>query len=282
MLGLVFTNWEKFLSERYGAPVLREYRTAMEVALGSTLLANRVYDDTALLEALRVTNRLTNTSPPLLLRQFGRYFINTGLTRHLCAHLLSQTTCARDLVLLMRQAHIQMATGPDGLTPPVFSFKFLTEDRNQLQLTYESPRHLCGWLWGAVEGAGDRFGETVFVYERACMDRGDQQCVFEIHFSPTTSARTATTPEEDARVKEQQQFTSFVLTILPEQEESSLTLFELQAKLHTFHAEPQQLRPKALLDTLQKLQYAGLLASTANHPSDDLGRRRYWRVPIVE
>ena len=220
-------------------------------------------------------------SSTILLRQFGRYFIDNSLTRHLCAYLLSQTTCARDLVILMRQAHIQMATGPDGLTPPVFTYEFLSEDRNQLLLTYESTRYFCGWLWGAVEGAADRFGESVFIRERTCMNRGDQRCVFEIHFSPTSATETVKSPEDEARTKVQQQFATLVLAVLPDREEGALTLFELQAKLMSFSAESQRLRPSTLLDTLQRLQHAGLLASTANQAGDDLGNRRYWGLPVV-
>ncbi len=31
----------------------------------------------------------------------------------------------------------------------------------------------------------------------------------------------------------------------------------------------------------EALQHAGLVASTANQPEDDLYRRRYWRVPTT-
>jgi hypothetical protein len=40
-----------------------------------------------------------------------------------------------------------------------------------------------------------------------------------------------------------------------------------------------QLRPSVLLEALHHLQFAGLIASTANQPGDTLTLRRYWRIP---
>ncbi|MBE3562059.1 MAG: heme NO-binding domain-containing protein, partial [Ktedonobacteraceae bacterium] len=241
--------------------------------------SNRLYNDEALERGLQVVERLTATPSDLQLRQFGRYFINYGLTRHLCAYLLSQTTCARDLVLTMRQAHIQMAVGPDGLTPPVFTYRSVSEDNNHLLITYESPRHFCGWLWGAIEGSADRFGERVIIHERTCSRKGGAHCLFEVQFDPA-AVRQTRTPEQEARWQAQQQLIMLIYNTLPEQQ-PGLTMFEIQAQLKKANIDARQLRPALLLEALQMLQHAGLLASTANQPGDTLERRHYWRVPVI-
>jgi len=38
----------------------------------------------------------------------------------------------------------------------------------------------------------------------------------------------------------------------------------------------------ALLKALRHLQYAGLVASTANQPGDNLTQRRYWQAPLAK
>lgn len=280
MLGLVFAAWENYISENYGNAVLQRYRQAVEGVVETTPLANRIYDDEALSRGLETVAKLINTPSDMLLRQFGRYFINYGLTRHLCAYLLSKTSCARDLVLTMRQAHIQMAVGPNGLTPPVFTYRSLSGDNNHLQITYESPRYFCGWLWGAIEGAADRFGERVYIKERTCVKKGGEHCLFEVYFDPSIPARQVRTPEQEARWQRQQTLTSLVLTCLPDQQPGT-TMFELQEQLKATHGDTKQLRPALLLEALQMLLYAGLLASTANQPGDTLQLRRYWRVPVA-
>jgi hypothetical protein len=280
MLGLVFAAWENYISEHYGTSVLQHYRKTVEGKVEAVPLANRVYNDEALLQGLEAVGMLTSTHPDALLRQFGRYYINYGLTRHLCAYLLSQTTCARDLVLTMRQAHIQMAVGPDGLTPPVFTYQSLSKDNNHLLITYESPRYFCGWLWGAIEGAADRFGEGVYIQEQTCVKKGGEHCLFDVCFDPSPPVRQVRTPEQEARWQAQQVLASLVLTSLPDQQ-PGLTMFELQARLKAAHADTRQLRPALVLEVLQMLQHAGLLASTANRPGDTFDLRRYWRVPLA-
>ena len=280
MLGLVYATWEKYLAERFDVSVLQHYRKSVGDIVESSPLANRVYDDEALVQGLDLVGRLTNQHPDALLHQFGRYFINYGLTRHLCSYLLSQTTCARDLVLIMRQAHIQMATGPDGLTPPTFTYKPLSADNNHLLITYESPRYFCGWLWGALEGAADRFGESIRVQERACQKNGAQNCLFEVQFDTTIAKRQVRTQEQEERWRAQQALATRIQAILPDRQ-PGLTMAELQSMLKSIESDPRQMRPAVVLEVLQMLQHAGLLASTANQLGDTFDRRRYWLVPKV-
>src|SRR5947209_45603 len=67
--------------------------------------------------------------------------------------------------------------------------------------------------------------------------------------------------------------------VLPDQD--GVTLEDLQRDLQHQQVSPSQLRLSVLLEALQHLQHAGLVASTANQPEDDLYRRRYWRVPTT-
>ena len=105
MHGLIFVTWEKYLLERFPGAVLRRYRDALEGKIAPTLLASRVYDDDLLLTAVTTASHITAISPETLLREYGRYFIINGLTRHLCAYILTQVHSARELLLAMHDAH---------------------------------------------------------------------------------------------------------------------------------------------------------------------------------
>src|SRR5207302_8206902 len=122
-------------------------------------LVSRVYDDATLVAGVAAASRLTQLPTEMLLREYGRYFISNGLTSHLCAYLLAQVHSGRDLLLRMREAHAQMRRTPDGLIPPLFGFEPLSSNPNGLTLIYDSPRQLCSVLWGAIEGAAQRYGE---------------------------------------------------------------------------------------------------------------------------
>jgi hypothetical protein len=88
------------------------------------------------------------------------------------------------------------------------------------------------------------------------------------------------TPEQIARRQSQQQLANLVLSALPDMH--GFTLSELQGILQHQQVNQQYLRPSILLESLRHLQHAGLVASTANQPGDNLTRRRYWRAPTAD
>ena len=280
MHGLIFVTWEKYLSDRFGSNFLHTYRNTIGETPANSPLASRVYDDATLLAGVSVASRLSHFPADTLLREYGRYFLINGLTSHLCAYLLTQVNSGRDLLLTMREAHAQMRRVPDGLTPPVFGFEALSSYPNGLTLIYNSNRQLCPVLFGAIEGAAERYKEKVQIIERTCMKQGAAECRFEVYFfAQSSKPLLVETPEQLARRNSRQQLADFVLSVLPD--EDGVTLLALQTGLRQWQIDPNQLRPSVLLEALQHLQHAGLAASTANRPGDDFAHRRYWRVPTT-
>lgn len=275
MHGLIFATWEKYLAERFTGSVLGQYREAIGETPTTSPLASRVYDDAALVAGVKAASRITGMPVDRLMREYGRYFIINGLTRHLCAYLLTQVHSGRDLLLAMHDAHEQMSRLPDGLTPPLFQYAALPNAPTGLVLIYDSPRKLCAVLMGAIEGAAERYDEQVYIVERTCMKRCDPVCRFELRFSPPSEY--IETPEQRERHLMQQQFAQFIFTLLPD--EGGVTLAELQRHLTSKGVSRELARPALLLEALRHLHHAGLVATTANQPGDDLTHRRYWRAP---
>jgi hypothetical protein len=164
------------------------------------------------------------------------------------------------------------------MAPPVFKYEALSDNPNELLLTYDSHRQLCPMLWGCIEGATDRFGEKVSIIERTCMQHGANVCLLEICFFGIDLPKT---PVEDMamqnRRREQKQIADVILRLLPYQD--GITLQDLEILLRARSGLPlHQIRPSVLLSTISHLQHAGLVTSTANMPGDILPSRRYWRV----
>ncbi len=281
MHGLIFVTWEKYLSERFGNALLQKYRKVIGETAATSPLTSRVYDDATLLAGVGVASQLTRMSADSLLWEYGRYFMINGLTSHLCAYLLTQVRSGRELLLAMHDAHAQMRRTPDGITPPLFAYELISSDLPEMTLIYDSPRKLCAVLWGAIEGAAERYGEQVQIIERTCMKRGAPMCRFELRFSASAFGQPTLleTPEQIARRNAQRQLDKLVLSVLPNYNYNGVTLIELQGILQHYQVDLIQLRPSILLEALRHLQHAGLVASTANHLRDDLARRRYWRAP---
>ena len=280
MHGLIFVTWEKYLADRFGTPFLSVYRDAIGETAPTSPLASRVYEDAVLLAGVGAASKLAHFSAETLVREYGRYFLTNGLTSHLCAYLLTQVHSGRDLLLMMRKAHAQMRRAPDGLTPPVFEFEAIPSYTNGLTIIYDSNRQLCPVLFGAIEGAAQRYCEQAQIIERSCMKQGATDCRFEIYFhaDPSQAQPTVETPEQLERRNARQQLADIVLTVLPD--EDGVTLQDLQYFMHRRQdITAQQVRPSVLLEALRHIQHAGLVTSSANQAGDDLSNRRYWRVP---
>lgn len=282
MHGLIFVTWERFLSERFSHRLLQAYRGLLEETAASAPLASRVYDDALLLTGVGVASSLSGLPAGILLREYGRYFILNGLTRNRCAYLLTQIRSGKELLLTMSNAHRQLSCTPEGLTPPLFGYEAVPEDREGMVLIYQSPRKVCSLLEGAIEGAAALYEEHVSIIEHTCMLKGALTCRFQVRFSasPESSGEHSVSREQRVRQLAQRRLADQVLALLPEQE--GVTLQDLQALLRSQQASPQQVRPSVLLQAIQHLQHVGLAASTANRAGDNLTHRRYWRVPAVE
>lgn len=272
MHGLIFVTWEHYLADRFGTALLHSYRATIGETALTAPLASRIYDDATLLAGVGAACELTRTSAEVLLRDYGRYFMLNGLTSHLCTYLLKQVHDARDLLLVMRDAHAQMGRTAEAITPPLFRYEIPAPDA--LALIYDSPRQLCPVLWGAIEGAAQRYGEQVQIAERTCMKRGDAVCRFELHFvSPvTTSPQPPETREQQLHGRQQEHLTSLVWSALPERE--GITLAEVQQRVRQ--------RPYLLVEALQHLHHAGLVSTSASQPGDTFTTRRYWRAPTSD
>jgi hypothetical protein len=277
MHGLIFVTWEKFLHERFGSEVFGVYREAIGETATTAPLSSRVYDDAHLLTGIGVASKLTHVPAENLLREYGRYFILNSLTSHLCTYLLNQAHSAHELLLIMRDAHAQMRLTGDTLTPPLFTYMSLSFDHHTLDFVYDSPRHLCAVLWGAIEGAASRYGEHALIQERTCMKQGASVCYFVVQFLPSPTTRSEGDNSARQRQLQERARAHQILAVLPDK--MGITLAEVQQSLKQQQVPADLLRPRVLLDGLQHLQHAGIICSTANESYDDLTRRRYWCAP---
>jgi Haem-NO-binding len=278
MHGLIFVTWEKYLSGRVSGMVLQNYKHALEGKVPGPLLASRVYSDDLLLAAVTAASQTSALPVETLLREYGRYFMTNGLTRHLCAYILTRVHSARELLLSMHDSHQQMSRLPDSLTPPLFQYRTQADKPDELILIYDSPRKLCPVLMGAIEGAAERYGEQVQIVEQTCMNRGDLVCRFALRFSASATGYQQT-PEQREHEQTKQQFARFILSILPDEE--GWTLAEVQKQVVLRGVRMEWARPALLLEALRHLHHAGLAATTANHAGDNFVNRRYWRAPTA-
>lgn len=66
-----------------------------------------------------------------------------------------------------------------GADVPVFEFD---SSGDALIMRYKSPRRMCAFAIGLIEGAAAHYREEVACEHSACMNSGDEQCVLRISF----------------------------------------------------------------------------------------------------
>jgi hypothetical protein len=292
MKGIIFVVWEKYLNDRFGSDFIATYRKHIGESVDQLPVSGRTYPDALLVKGLQTASGLSYLPEDRLMFEYGRYFMLNGLVEYLCGHLLARAWNAADLLLLMRDAHAQMRRTHDGVEPPLFAYKVLSEDHNHMILTYDSGRKLCSLLDGCIHGSADRFGEKAFTREHACMKRGDPVCRFEVRFEGESWAKRATPEmiEQEKQRLSKQGLSNLILQALSFDSRASMSLddvhravmqnqgpyfpeiYQHQQKLTSIHVSQVH-------TTLAKLVQIGLVASTVNQPGDTLANRRYWRAP---
>lgn len=279
MHGLIFVTWEKFLLEHFGNSVLTTYRASIARTEASIPLASRFYNDSILFTGLMAVYQATGKTPSDLLREFGRYFIFNSLTTRLCNHMFTQAHNASELLMLMRGSPtVILDSFTDGpRETSLLSFEIISQNANELLITYQGQHPLCPLLIGATEGAALRYNEKAQILERSCMQKGAHTCLISTRFSSGRSAQ----PVNNLltyRHQGQRQIANIVLQLLPY--EDGIDLQELQKRVQALALSRQLSRLSMLMAAINHLRYAGLIKSTANMPGDDLTTRRYWRARI--
>jgi hypothetical protein len=108
MHGIVFVPWDRFLRAKFGDVFFQQYRSEMKQKGHAISLINQTYPDQHLLQALTFVTQQQNTSIETILRSFGQYYIVNELTGFVCAALLEKVKSAKELLLVMADAHLQL------------------------------------------------------------------------------------------------------------------------------------------------------------------------------
>lgn len=279
MHGLIFVTFENFLRKQFGPAFLKQVRAYKKDHNAPPIfLENQIYPDELLLDLLAYACEQLNMSLDDALRAYGKYYITNELTGHLCAYLLQRVHTAQDLILTMSKAHEQMQKASEQVTPPLFYYQPIT--RNSFLLRYDGHRQLCSLLYGAIEGAAERYSEQVSIQEIACMKHGAPACQFHIQFSPLPASNMLQ-QESRPETPSQQMLADFILAALPDHEEQSIMLHQLPMLLSNCYGFKikQYTRPIAVYQAIRQLEHAGQVSTTTALPVE---KRRYWRAPNAE
>jgi hypothetical protein len=284
MHGIVFVSWDRFLRAKFGDVFFQKYRAEMKHKGHSISLINQTYPDQHLVEALTFVSQQQHTSIDTILRSFGQYYIMNELTGFVCAALLEKVRSAKELLLIMADAHSQLKQASCEMrtshliSPPVFQYEHIYGHPDQLIVVYRGVRQLCPLLQGAIEGAGMRYHERVNIVHdpHECMRHGGRICRLSIQFEPLKHILTHEESTPSERVRSQEDIRRLVLEALPHDVQRAITLDQLPGAIRYRASSGEKipaLRTCQLDVALRQLMAIGLVAST-----NTFSHCRYWRV----
>jgi hypothetical protein len=178
MKGIVFNLLEEIVSRDYGEDTWDALLEAAGLDGAYTSLGS--YSDEDLMGLVGAAAVTLDTPADEIVRWFGRSALPLFADRYPQFFEPHQST--RSFVLTLNQViHPEVRKLYPGADVPEFDFD--TSSQEVLVMGYASPRKMCAFAEGLIEGAASHYGEEARIEQPKCMVRGDEKCVLEISFS---------------------------------------------------------------------------------------------------
>ncbi len=183
MKGIVFNLFEAVVQQEHGEDAWDDLLDAAGLDGAYTSLGS--YEDADFAKLVHAASTSWDMLPHDIIRWFGRSAI--PLIAATYPSFFAPHASTRPFVLTLNNIiHPEVRKLYPGADVPDFDFD--TSSPDVLLMRYRSPRKLCAFAHGLVEGAAAYYREEVTFEQPACMHRGDKECVFRITFSARARA----------------------------------------------------------------------------------------------
>lgn len=178
MHGFIHLLLETFVSETAGSRHLRPIRRI--AGIDGPPLATSYYPDEMTIRLLSAVSEYEGVALDDLLYQFGVYFMRAPLMHQHYRAFLDGYTSARSFLEQVSAIHRYMEQSLKGAMLP--KLRYVNHGPELLEIIYDSPRRLCRFLQGVIDGTGQYFNEPLEIRELECQHRGAAACRILVHF----------------------------------------------------------------------------------------------------
>jgi predicted hydrocarbon binding protein len=172
MHGIVHAELRDFAIGRVGADGWDEALARAGVP-GKVHLLSETYPDEELAALLEALVDATGEQPGPLLEQFGAASV-PGLLKTYGSFLKAGWRTLDVVEHTERVIHRTVRLQHPGADPPPLRAERTADD--EVRILYDSPRRLCAFGTGVIQGIADHYGESVEIAQPSCMLRGDTLC----------------------------------------------------------------------------------------------------------
>jgi hypothetical protein len=177
--GIVFNLLEQCVREEHGEDTWDDLLDAAGVEGAYTSLGN--YEDDEFRALVAAAAHALELSCEEVERWFGRAAMAPLAERYPELFEPHQST-SRFVLTLNDIIHPEVRKLYPGADVPDFDLQ--TESAHRVTLKYRSPRRMCAFAEGLIEGAAQHYGEQVRIEQPSCMLHGAEACTIVCHFAP--------------------------------------------------------------------------------------------------
>jgi hypothetical protein len=175
MKGIVFNLLEEAVTRTYGEDTWDDLLETAGLEGAYTSLGN--YPDQQLTDLVQAASAATGADSQTIIRWFGREAMPALATAY-PGFFVPHHDLGSFLNTLNDIIHPEVRKLYPGADVPTFGFA--TASDGTITMRYGSPRRLCAFAEGLIEGAAAQFGQAVTIDQPRCMLRGDELCTIVI------------------------------------------------------------------------------------------------------
>ncbi len=177
MKGIVFNVLEQLVSRNFGEDTWDAILDASDLDGAYTSLGS--YPDGDLMKLVAAASDALDMPPNDVIFWFGRNALPVFAGHY--PQLFAAHDSTQSFVITLNEIiHPEVRKLYPGADVPMFDF---SSRDGVLLMGYRSPRKLCAFAEGLINGAADHFGDRVTIDQPHCMNRGDDHCLLEITFA---------------------------------------------------------------------------------------------------
>ncbi|APZ44200.1 heme NO-binding domain-containing protein [Acidihalobacter ferrooxydans] len=185
MIGLIQKLLLDMARERAGDDAVMEIKRRTGLPPDFNYRIDTDYDNTEAQRLLDNACAVLGISQDQAFEHYARHFLNAA--RHSFPTFFNLSPTARGLLARQPAIHNMLASGlRDTAKRDAVNDKFAISDLpgEPLEVRYRSPNAWCGLYFALTREVGEHYGENIDIDITQCRARGDNECVFRLHFTP--------------------------------------------------------------------------------------------------
>tara|TARA_R110000744_G_scaffold74015_7_gene148050 strand:+ start:496 stop:1131 length:636 start_codon:yes stop_codon:yes gene_type:complete len=177
MKGIIFVKLNQFVDELWGDEFWDELLQVADLPSHGIYTSVATYDDAELFTLVSLIMEKKSLTAQEAQIAFGQWMFEQ-LLQAAPPEAHKFTDVFKFLYGVQNVIHVEVKKlNPEAILP---EFEFLEETPTTLSFHYISPRKLCYFCEGIVQGLASHTGQQVIVEQTECEHEGDERCVMKV------------------------------------------------------------------------------------------------------